>query len=133
MDFYHSEDYKEAKELRRATSEGPMVILEGEDDDFDGYSGFSTFFIKVEDKSAFAKYSPVESLQQYNAKRCAVPIDKAVVKEDADDFDVAVLIAFPTAERGRAWLESEEYRPHGELRMATTTGPGAIIGKTNQQ
>lgn len=100
-----------------------------EGDDFGEYGGFSTFFIKVNDRDAFSKYKPDESLKLFGAKRSFVTMDQAPLSERADAFDAAVLIAFPTSKDGKAWLESDEYKSNGELRLATTSGPGALIGK----
>lgn len=114
--------------------DGPItVVLEGEDGQVGDYKGFSVFFIKVHDKEKFAKYNPKESLATYRTWRIASPVKKAsLATTTANEFDMAVLIAFTLPEEGRAWLESEAYKkPHGDLRLAVTSGHGIVIGKPN--
>lgn len=119
---------KNQEQATHAVDNGPIVIME--DEEFgEALSGYSIFFIKVLDKEKFAQYNPSQSLEPYNHKRVATPIAKAPgSNENAKAFDAAVLIAFDSAEDGKAWLESKEYRfPHGELRLQSTSGHGVII------
>ncbi|KAL3918536.1 MAG: hypothetical protein SGILL_004191 [Bacillariaceae sp.] len=108
---------------------GPVVLSEGEEFG-DAFGGYSIFFIKVEDKESFQKYNPKESLRHYESKPMKVPVAKATCASTAaSNFDAAVLIAFKTAQDGKEWLESDEYKPQGELRLAATSGHGVVIGK----
>lgn len=104
------------------------VVLEDEEFGSD-FRGFSIFFVKVEDWEKFAKYNPNESLSRYVSKRSAVKIaDVPDATGAVKKFDAAVLIAFPTAETGKTWLESDEYKPQGDLRKETSSGHGIVIG-----
>ena len=111
-------------------NQGPMVVTESQPFD-ESFGGYSIFFIKVDDKAKFTAYNPNESLEKYRTQRLKVPLkqDTTVASPSTKEkFDAAVLIAFDTAEIGKEWLESDEYlKPHGELRLATTSGHGVVI------
>lgn len=133
-DWYNSDVYAEPKKLRLETSTGPLVILEGEP--VGDYQGFLTAFIKVDDKENFAKYSPVESLKEYQARRIYAAIDNdkeaPLVAERTDAYHAVVLIAFPTRAHGKAWMDSDEYKEDRHLRLSSTSGPCAIIGSDEE-
>lgn len=110
--------------------QGPVVVSEGEQFG-EAFGGFSLFLIKVEDKEKFKAYNPGESLSRYMSKKISVPLSKAAASTGTNGFDAAVLIAFPTAKDGEKWLVSDEYKPQGELRFATTSGHGVVISTVN--
>ena len=120
--------------------DGILVVMEG-DEYGDEFHGFSLFFIKVEDKEKFATYNPNESLKHYKSKRNAIKIVDAPIfvsgvtaaTNSTEHYDMAVLIGFRTANEGKTWLESNEYKyPHGILRMETTSGYGIIISSSSK-
>lgn len=130
VDWYHSDAYSAAKKLRVETSTGPLAIVEGPD--FENYSGFLGAFIRIHDPVPFQKYAPSKTLAAYNAKRTYIEATEAVLSENFQgQYNAAVLIAFATKSDGKNWMLSEEYTPDRNLRLSTTSGPCAIIGKRN--
>ena len=124
---------RESKEEEAKQTENGLMVIEESEDLNQTFTGYSVFFINILDKISFAKYDPTQSLEKYKHKRIATPIAKAAgASRSAHSFDAAVLIAFDTPDHGKTWLESQEYRPHGELRMRTTSGHGIVIGRTRK-
>jgi len=124
--WHDSEEYAEAKALRLETSTGQFAIIEGPD--FGNYHGFLGAFIKVNDPVAFAKYAPTKTLGAYEARRTYNKVDDLPYAEGLENYDAAVLIAFPQRMGGTGWMTSTEYKPDRDLRLSTTSGPCAIIG-----
>lgn len=116
--------------------DSPIVVVKHPDntstDDvgWDDYQGFSIFFIRIHDATAFTNYTPQKSLSQYDTQQVSLtPSSASWATTSAQSADKAVLIAFRTATDGQEWLESKAYNePDGILRKRTTTGPGVVIG-----
>mmetsp|Transcript_12560 Transcript_12560/g.34841 ORF Transcript_12560/g.34841 Transcript_12560/m.34841 type:complete len:208 (-) Transcript_12560:29-652(-) len=128
LDWYNSDEYAAAKKLRLETSKGYWAMMEGPDFG-DDCTGFLGTFIKVNDLVTFQKYAPVESLSKFTSpnKRSFAKLEDVPLTETRD-YDAVVLIAFPTAAKGKEWMESKDYQPQLELRTSSSTGPCAIIG-----
>lgn len=147
VDWYNSAAYRAAKQLRLATTEGPLVIVEAADADLTGCRCFCLAFYQVFDPDAWAAYAPLASIAAHGgtsptvvnlgstteATTTAATADGdavaavAAVAENDDGYAAAVLVGFPTLAHGRAWIRSYAYRVQRQLRMAATKGPFAIV------
>ena len=130
-DWYHSDEYGQPKALRLEGSEGPLVI--GEGFDVGDNKAFVTAILKITDRDAMAKYDPMESAKKFKGTPIMKVVagqdnEKAVSEDFEGTFNMAAFMAFPTLALASAWMASDEYQEMLALRLASSSGPVAIVG-----
>lgn len=124
LDWYNSAEYKEAKAIRLASSDGSVVMASGQDVGDD-----QALLVGMVNATSLElqKYNPDDSIAKFQGRIIFRTRTPAISEGFDETYDFAVLLSFPTIELATSWMNSEEYQEMKTLRLTNSTGTTAIL------